>query len=67
MQEHGKDWELYDLSKGRTETNNVAAEHPQRVESMKSAYEEWADRIGVKPWDEIRQRPTVSASPDATP
>jgi arylsulfatase A-like enzyme len=36
------DWELFDLSEDRTEMNNLAEEHPERVESMNALWEEWA-------------------------
>ncbi len=37
----GDAWELYDLARDRTETTNVASQHPQRVEHMSQA---WADK-----------------------
>ena len=36
------DWELFDLSVDRTEMNNLAEEHPERVETMNALWEEWA-------------------------
>jgi len=47
---HGKPWELYDLSKDRSETNALAAKLPERVASLNSSYESWAERCGVRPW-----------------
>ena len=35
-------WELYDMAADRTETNDLAAEHPQRVEAMAAEWERWA-------------------------
>lgn len=43
----GARWELYDLSTDRTETRNVAAEYPDRVEEMKAQWQSWADKVGV--------------------
>jgi arylsulfatase A-like enzyme len=43
-------WELYDMDADRTEANNIADAHPDRVEQMAQAYEQWAKRIGVQPW-----------------
>jgi len=43
------DWELYDTAKDRTELCNVASQHPERVQRMKTAYEQWASRAGVIP------------------
>lgn len=48
-------WELYDMENDRTEMNNLAAKYPERVKTLRSLYEQWAARVGVKPWDEIRR------------
>ena len=40
-------WELYDLSVDRCETNNLAGQHPQRVERMSAVWFDWAQRTGV--------------------
>jgi len=53
---HGKPWELYDLEADRTELNNLAEEHPQKVEQLKALYESWARRCGVLPWPIKAQR-----------
>ena len=38
--QYGKaDWELYDLEKDRTELNNLAAKHPERVQHMAALWE----------------------------
>lgn len=36
-----EDWELYDFSVDRTETNDLAGEHPERVGQMREAWEAW--------------------------
>jgi arylsulfatase len=41
-------WELYDLEQDRSEMNNLADKHPQIVQQLKSKYEEWAKRCGVR-------------------
>jgi arylsulfatase A-like enzyme len=46
-------WELYDLKADRTELNDLAAAHPERVEDMAAQYEAWAQRCGVKPREQI--------------
>jgi arylsulfatase A-like enzyme len=46
-------WELYDLKADRTELNDLAAVHPERVEAMAAQYEAWAQRCGVKPREQI--------------
>ena len=45
----GKDapWELFDMERDRTETNNIADDHPDRVAAMTADYETWAERVGV--------------------
>ncbi len=35
------DWELYDLEKDRTELNNLAVQHPQKVKQMTALWEDW--------------------------
>ena len=40
-------WELFDMQTDRTETTDVAARHPDRVEQMQIAWHEWAKRTGV--------------------
>jgi arylsulfatase len=44
-------WALYDMETDRTETNDVAAKHPEKVEVLKQRYEQWAERLGVGDWD----------------
>ena len=43
-----KQWELYDLSKDRTETINLANQQPARVETMSAAWGKWAERTGLR-------------------
>jgi arylsulfatase len=47
---HKQPWELYHLAKDRSETKNLAAEHPDRVREMGDAYQTWAKRAQVLPW-----------------
>ena len=53
--DHGKQWELYDLEHDRTELTNLASKEPQKVAELSAAYDSWAKRCGVIPWDEIRK------------
>ncbi|MDF1861349.1 MAG: arylsulfatase [Verrucomicrobiales bacterium] len=48
--EKGKEaeWQLYDLSKNRTETQNVADSQPSKVTLMSRKWEAWAHLTGVK-------------------
>ena len=43
-------WELYDMEADRTEMNDLAARHPERVKSMVRQWEQWAKRSNVVPW-----------------
>ncbi|MBL8173689.1 MAG: arylsulfatase [Bryobacterales bacterium] len=43
-------WELYDMDEDRTETRNVAAQHPEVVARLSAAYDGWAKRTFVEPW-----------------
>ena len=47
------DWALYNLKSDRSELNNLASAYPERVEQMRSAFESWADSIGVMPISEV--------------
>jgi arylsulfatase len=48
--EHGKPWELYDLSADRAEAKDLAGAEPGRVQEMEALYQAWAVRCGVLPW-----------------
>jgi hypothetical protein len=43
-QGRGNDWALFDISKDRTETTDLAAEQPDRVQNMQAAWEAWFER-----------------------
>ncbi len=43
-------WELYDLEMDPSETDNMAAKHPDRVKEMAARWEKEAVRLKVKPW-----------------
>ncbi len=46
------EWELYNLAEDRTETRNLAAEHPERVAELAAGWEAAARRNQVYPLDE---------------
>ncbi len=52
----GEPWELYDLEADRTETNNLAAAHPDLVVELAAEHQRWSDRVGARPWAELRGR-----------
>ncbi len=43
-------WELYDMENDRTETENLAKEHPELVEKLAAQWQHFADTCMVKPW-----------------
>jgi arylsulfatase len=47
-------WELFDLEADRTELNDLAGRMPHKAAQLKNAYEAWAQRCGVAPWEEVR-------------
>lgn len=46
-------WQLFDLSTDYSETNNVAAEHPDKVREMKNLWNNWAKSVGLKVEEEM--------------
>ncbi len=57
-------WELYNLAEDRTETNDLADKYPEKVEEMKTKWDEWAKRVNVypldnRPWNERLNNPTA--------
>lgn len=50
-------WELYDMEADRTEANDLAKTQPQRAQALAARYEDWARRVGVKPWLVLPQPP----------
>ena len=41
------DWELYNMSRDRTEMNNLAAQESKRVAQLARQYDQWAQRVHV--------------------
>ncbi|MCA9139101.1 MAG: sulfatase-like hydrolase/transferase [Planctomycetales bacterium] len=48
VREYEKPWELYDLSKDRTELNDLSAKKPVLLKDMIAMWEAWATETGVK-------------------
>ena len=48
VQKKNDPWQLYELSKDRTETINLASKFPERVLQMKTRWEELAKEVGLK-------------------
>jgi len=49
-------WELYNLSKDRSETENIIKEHPEIARRLKQKWLEWARQVNVIPYPEDRRR-----------
>lgn len=43
-------WELYDMSKDRSELHDLSKKHPEKVAELSAKWETWAVRADVKPW-----------------
>jgi arylsulfatase len=43
-------WELYDLSKDRTEEHDLATAQPEKAKDLAARWETWAERAHVKPY-----------------
>ena len=48
-------WELYDAVADRSELNDVAADHPDVVRRLSDGWAEWAESVGVLPWEQMRE------------
>jgi arylsulfatase len=47
------EWELYDLKSDRAELHDLAAKEPAKVKELAAAWQQWADRVGVVPWEKL--------------
>jgi len=50
----GEPWELYNVETDRSEAHNLVAKHPDVVQRLSKAYDQWAARAGVIPWAEAK-------------
>ena len=48
-------WELYNLSKDRTEIKNIISELPDKADQMVTMYNNWAKNTGVIPWEDLEK------------
>lgn len=53
VRKYPHDWELFDMEEDRTEMNDLKEQDPDRVQEMKTMYEEWATRCRVVPRERI--------------
>ncbi len=49
-------WELYNMDEDRTELHDLGQREPGRLTELQGLYEQWAQRVGVVPWDQLRRR-----------
>ena len=55
----GGPWELYDIEADRTETTNVASEHPEVVERLSKQWSDTAaETLGLNKRQQFRDPPT---------
>ncbi len=55
VRKYPEPWELYDMEVDRTELNDLASLHPERVREMLQMYQDWAQRCGVMPREKVLQ------------
>jgi arylsulfatase len=65
VRNYPRPWELYDMEADRTEMNDLAAKHPDRVRDMAAQYDAWAKRCDVIPREKILQLMREQKSPPA--
>tara|TARA_R110002111_G_scaffold258083_1_gene326849 strand:- start:88091 stop:89725 length:1635 start_codon:yes stop_codon:yes gene_type:complete len=53
VKQHTLDWELYNLNQDRSELNDLAKQQSKQVASMQEAWDTWAERVGVVPWEQL--------------
>ncbi len=57
-------WELYHLDKDIAEINDLSAEHPEKLETLKELWWQEAERFGVLPLDDLSQPPSTGWWPE---
>lgn len=50
-------WELYNMALDRSETENVAGQHPQLVARLRASWNAWARSVNALPFPEKRSKP----------
>lgn len=49
------EWHLYNMEKDRTELTDLSGEHPNLVQELIGKYQNWAERVGVVPWEKLNK------------
>jgi len=56
-------WELYDMTADRTEQHDLASAQPDRVKTLSDLYDQWAQRCGVVPPNQLPPALKEKAAP----
>lgn len=56
VRDHPGNWELYDIEADRTELHDLVDARPDLVTELEAEWRAWADRVGVKDWDDMVAR-----------
>ena len=56
VREHGKAWELYDMSVDRTELDDLSLSNRPMRDRLVMQYRQWARQAGVIEWDRLSVR-----------
>jgi arylsulfatase len=54
--ERGQPWDLFNVAADRTESTNLAEQQPWVLVDLVKAYDEWAKRVGVEPWEIVNAK-----------
>jgi arylsulfatase A-like enzyme len=55
VREHPHPWELYDIDADRAELDDQAAKRPDVAAELTAAWSVWANRVGVIPWERVKE------------
>lgn len=55
VSERGGEWELYDFSNDRAETQDLSQKYPEKVQQMSKEWQSHADEMGVVEWETLPQ------------
>jgi arylsulfatase len=55
-------WELYNISKDRSELDDLAGKYPERVDAMAAMWQTYAERANVIPWPDSKKEVVKKAS-----
>jgi arylsulfatase len=53
VREYPHPWELYDMQTDRAERDDLALQQPALVQELRMAWNAWAERVGVVPWEQV--------------